>query len=94
MNIEHIQENKAHGYFVATENSVKAGTISYVMSGEKKLIIEHTIVNPSYEGHGLGKKLVFAVVNYARSNNLKILPVCTFAKAVFDKTPEIQDVLF
>jgi predicted GNAT family acetyltransferase len=94
MNIDHIQENKAHGFFVATENSTEAGKISYVMSGETKLIIEHTVVDPAYEGHGLGKKLVFAVVDYARTNNLKILPVCTFAKAVFDKTPEIQDVLF
>ena len=94
MNIDHIQENKTRGYFVATENSVEAGTISYVMSGETKLIIEHTIVKPTYEGHGLGKKLVLAVVDYARANNIKILPECSFARALFDKTPEIQDVLF
>jgi predicted GNAT family acetyltransferase len=93
MNINHIKDDKC-GCFIATENAVEVGRITYVMSGETKLIIEHTVVNPAYEGHGLGKKLVFAVVDYARANNLKILPVCTFAKAVFDKTPEIQDVLF
>jgi predicted GNAT family acetyltransferase len=33
-------------------------------------------------------------VQYARENNLKILPLCPFAKSVFDKTEEIQDLLF
>jgi len=94
MNIEHIQKNKKQGYFFATENSKEVGRITYVMSEETKLVIEHTEVNPAYEGHGLGKKLVFGVAEYAKANNLKILPLCTFAKAVFEKTPEIQDVLF
>lgn len=94
MEIQHIQENKKRGYFAASENSTEMGRITYTMAGDTKLIIDHTEVSAAYEGHGLGKKLVFAVVDYARTNNIKILPVCTFAKAVFDKTPEIQDVLF
>jgi predicted GNAT family acetyltransferase len=93
MNINQIEEGN-RGYFVATENSVEVGRITYVMAGPTKLVIEHTEVNPTYEGNGIGKKLVFATVDYARENNLKILPLCTFAKALFDKTPEIHDVLF
>ena len=42
----------------------------------------------------VGKKLVMAVVQYARVNNLKIIPLCPFAKSVFDKTKEIQDLIF
>lgn len=94
MNIEHIQKNKKQGYFVATENLKEVGRITYVMSEETKLVIDHTEVGPEQEGHGIGKKLVLSVVEYARANKLKILPLCTFAKVVFDKTPEIQDVLF
>lgn len=93
MNINHIAEDK-RGYFIAVENSVEVGRIVYVMAGDTKLVIEHTEVNPTYEGNGIGKKLVFAVVEYAREHGLKILPLCTFAKAIFDKTPEIKDVLF
>lgn len=33
-------------------------------------------------------------LTYARENNLKIIPLCPFAKSVFDKTQEIQDLLF
>ena len=93
MDIHHINEG-TKGYFLAIENSIEVGRITYVMTTEIKLVIEHTVVNPAYEGNGIGKRLVFAVVDYARDNQLKILPVCTFAKVVFDKTPEIQDVLF
>ena len=93
MDINHTQEGR-HGNFIATENSVEVGRIVYVMAGEKKLIIEHTEVNPAFEGKGIGKRLVYAVVDYAREHNIKILPLCSFAKALFEKTPEIQDVLF
>jgi predicted GNAT family acetyltransferase len=33
------------------------------------------------------------VVLFARENNIKIIPLCPFAKSVFDKTEEIRDVL-
>jgi len=36
---------------------------------------------------------VAAAVDYARTNGWKILPLCPFAKSVFDKTPEYADVL-
>lgn len=93
MNINHIEEGKT-GYFFAAEDSVEVGRITYVMAGDTKLVIEHTEVNPTYEGNGIGRKLVFAVVDHAREHQLKILPVCVFARALFDKIPEIQDVLF
>jgi uncharacterized protein len=35
-----------------------------------------------------------AAVDYARKNQIKVIPLCRFAKSVFDKTPEIKDVLY
>jgi hypothetical protein len=37
--------------------------------------------------------MVAQAVTYARENNIKIIPLCPFAKKVFDKTPEFRDVL-
>jgi uncharacterized protein len=34
------------------------------------------------------------IVKFAREKNIKILPLCSFAKSVFDKMEEIRDVLF
>ncbi len=93
ININHIAGDKK-GYFTATGNSVEVGRITYVMAGDTKLVIEHTEVNPTHEGNGIGKKLVLAVVDYAMAHDLKILPVCPFAKALFEKMPELSPVLF
>lgn len=76
------------------EGDVFAGELVYKWSGTKKFIIEHTEVAENFEGKGIGKKLVLEAVEYARKNLLKILPLCTYAKSVFDKTPELKDVVF
>ncbi|RZK82303.1 MAG: N-acetyltransferase [Pedobacter sp.] len=93
MKIEHTDDKK-RGFFLANDNGVKAGKMDYVWAGENKFIIEHTEASPEYSGKGIGKKLVYEAVAFARSKNVKILPLCTFAKSVFDKNPDIADVLF
>lgn len=59
-----------------------------------KLIIDHTEVDSSLKGKGVGYRLVEASVQYARDNQIKIIPLCPFAHAVFKKNAEYHDVLF
>ena len=68
--------------------------MTYTWAGQNKFIIDHTEVSSNFKGLGIGKEMVYAAVNFARKNNLKILPLCPFAKAIFDKNNEIKDVLF
>lgn len=82
------------GYFEATEDGKEAGKMTYTWAGDSKFIIDHTEVNEGFNGKGVGKKLVMAAVEYAKNSNLKIIPLCPFAKSVFDKTEAIRDVLF
>lgn len=90
MEIQHFDDGKK-GHFKAVEGDVEAGMMTYVWAGEDKFIIEHTIGNPEFKG--VGRKLLDKAVEYARDKNLKIIPLCPFAKKMFDKTPEIHDVL-
>ena len=69
------------------------GHCFFVFAGEDKIIIDHTEVNQGNEGKGFGKKMVTKAVEFAREKGIKILPLCPFAKSVFDKTPEFRDVL-
>lgn len=87
----HVRED--HGHFFFEDNNNKAAIIFYKYKDEHVIIITHTETNTGYEGQGLGKKLVHAVVEYARANNLKIIPECPFAKKIFDTTPGYADVL-
>ncbi|MDQ6529141.1 GNAT family N-acetyltransferase [Flavobacterium sp. LHD-85] len=93
MEIQQINDTR-RGHFEAIEDGKEAGKMTYTWAGDSKFIIDHTEVSPDFNGKGVGKKLVMAAVDYARANNLKIIPLCPFAKSVFDKVPEIHDVLF
>ncbi|MFZ3275020.1 MAG: GNAT family N-acetyltransferase [Lutibacter sp.] len=55
--------------------------------------MDHTNVDIKLKGQGAGKKLVIKAIEFARENGLKILPLCTFAKSVFDKEIAFRDVL-
>lgn len=89
-----LEREEAKGRFVAKENGVVAGEMTFSQAGTDKIIIDHTEVNPEFKGKGVGKEMVYAAVDFARTNNMKILPLCPFAKATFDKNTDIQDVLF
>ncbi|QGK74658.1 GNAT family N-acetyltransferase [Flavobacterium sp. SLB02] len=93
MEIQQTNDTR-RGYFEAIEDGKEAGKMTYTWAGDSKFIIDHTEVSPDFNGKGVGKKLVMAAVEYARANNVKIIPLCPFAKSVFDKVEEIHDVLF
>ena len=81
------------GEFIATFDGNKAGVMTYSWAGADKIIIDHTEVEPAYNGKGVGKEMVYKAVEFARENNLKIIPLCPFATATFKKNEEIRDVL-
>ena len=87
------QEHGAKGAFFIEEDGEWVAEMTYQKSGEDTIIIDHTEVDESLEGKGIGKDLVKAGVEFARKNNLKIVAQCSFAKKIIDKTPEFQDVL-
>ncbi len=66
--------------------------MTYTMAGETRMIIDHTGVEDELRGTGAGKKLVKAGVEFAREKGFTVLPLCPFAKAIVDNTPEYQDV--
>ena len=93
MNEVQVKINDKKGSFFIEIEGKQEAEMTFVFAGEDKIIIDHTGVNPGNEGKGLGKQLVAQAVTYARENNIKIIPLCPFAKKVFDKTPEFQDRL-
>lgn len=92
MEIKLVDES-TKGYAIAKENETTAGKMTYSKASTEFIIIDHTEVDPSFKGKGVGKQLLYKIVEMAREKNIKILPLCPFAKAMFEKLPDIQDVL-
>lgn len=90
--IKQIKEG-TKGRFAAIDESKEAGAIFYTSAGETKMILDHTEVDDAYRGQSIGKKILMYIVEFARKNNIKIIPLCPYAKSVFDKTESIRDVL-
>ena len=89
--IEH--EHTGHrGAFFVEEDGRRLAELSYTVAGSK-VILDHTDVDDSLRGTGTGRKLVAAAVDWAREEEVRLLPLCPFARSVFDKTPEFGDVL-
>ncbi len=68
--------------------------MTWFKAGDDHIVIDHTMVDESLKGQGIGRKLLDSIVAMAREENLRIRPECPFVVAVFNKTPELQDILF
>lgn len=92
MEIKHEFDGRKGSFFVE-EGAKRIAEMVYVMAGTKKMIIEHTEVDESLKGQGVGVKLLEALVEFVRKEEIKVIPLCPFAKATFKKRTDLQDVL-
>ena len=93
MLIQNKKVGKKGMFFVEQEGNILAEMV-YSMPSENKMIIEHTEVSDELKGQHVGNQLVQTAVEYARAHDIKIVPLCTFASAVFKRKPEYADVLY
>ncbi len=93
MVIQQKQEGSKGSFYVDEAGTVLA-EMTYSMTGTSLMIIDHTEVDDALKGKNVGYQLVQAAVEYARSNDIKIIPLCPFAHSVFKKkAAEFGDVL-
>ena len=92
MLIQHKQVGGKGMFYVGQDGAILAELV-YTKPAANKMIIEHTEVDDTLKGKGIGQQLVHTAVEYARNHQMKIIPLCPFAKAIFDKKPAYADVL-
>ena len=88
-----IEETDTNGAAFIETDKIKLAEMTYSIASPNLIIIDHTDVGVSLKGQGVGKKLLLKIVEKARDQNIKIMPLCPFAKSVFDKEESLQDVL-
>ena len=85
--IELQLDEKRHGGFYIMDGTEQLGEMEISIDGDE-LTVYHTEVEPKAEGKGLAKKLLAAMVDHARKNGLRVIPLCPFVHAQFKRHPE------
>lgn len=69
------------------EDGTKVGEM-IVEIKDTKMTVYHTEVDEDREGNGFATMLLNEMVGFARSNKLKVVPLCVFVRGRFDADPE------
>ena len=79
--------------FVLHLDGERMGTLDYEVPETGVMRIDYVEVAPELRGSGLGRELVQAAVDWARAGNLKIVPICGYARAVITRDPLMRALL-
>lgn len=90
--IQQTEEMGKGKFFVTLENEELA-FLEYSNVKGKVLTLKHTDVSDKLRGKGAGKQLIESAVAFAREQNLKVIPMCPYAKTIFTKNQHLRDVL-
>lgn len=90
-NYEVIHE-EAEGRFVATVSGEESYVL-YRMRDDETIVFEHTYTPTSLRGRGIAGYVVHRALEFARENNLTVIPHCWYVSAFIDRHPEYQGLL-
>ncbi|MEJ1237104.1 GNAT family N-acetyltransferase [Chryseolinea sp. T2] len=88
--IELKLNDQKRGAFVIEENGERFAEMVIAIIGER-LVVYHTEVSEKLRGEGIAAKLLEQMIGYARSNHLKVVPLCQYVHAQFKRHPELYN---
>ena len=87
------EEEAGKGRYVIAAPGGATAEMSYSRVNDGLIIIDHTEVPDAFRGTGTGRRLLERLITDARTAGTRIVPLCPFAKAQFDRHPEWADLL-
>jgi uncharacterized protein len=72
--------------------TTRAGLIRY-WAGPGMVLLVHTEIDPAFEGHGLGERLVAGALADLRARGPKLVPLCRFVRAYLRRHPDQADLV-
>jgi len=81
-------------FYVGESNDNFIAHITYVYKEDNVIAVDHTYVSPKLRGKAIAAKLLAEVVKMAREENLKVIPVCSYAVVKLTRNDEYKDILY
>ena len=83
-----------HGRYVATVDKIDAeAELTFTQRGPGLISADHTGAPDALRGTGAAAALVDYLIADARENGFKIVPLCPYVRARYEKHPDWQDVM-
>jgi predicted GNAT family acetyltransferase len=77
----------SRGAFVLEEGRDRLAEMAFSISASN-MTVYHTEVDDKLRGKGVSTKLFNLMVDYARTNALKVVPLCAYVHAQFQRHPD------
>ena len=87
MEIKRSETGSRGLYEIYGDNGEKAGEMTYAVEAGR-IVIEHTGTEEAFKGQGVASQLAKRAIEDAKAGGYKIVPVCSFVAAYFQKHPE------
>jgi predicted GNAT family acetyltransferase len=90
--IEREELNGVHE-FVLRIDGERRGFLEFTRPDVGVMRIEYVEVSPELRGSGVGKQLVEKAVAFATEASLRVVPICSYARAVIQRDPAMSAAL-
>ncbi len=81
-------------FYIGEEEQSPLAEMTYVNSGDKLIIIDHTEVSEALKGQGAGRLLLKELTDWVRGEGKKIMPLCPYAKVQMERNEEYHDLIY
>lgn len=92
LSIEREELNGVHE-FVLRIDGERRGFLAFTRPEVGLMRIEYVEVEPELRGTGLGRQLVAKAVEFARDAKLRVVPICSYARAVIQRDPAMAETM-
>jgi uncharacterized protein len=81
-------------FYIGNSEKDSLAKVTYQLDKSGNFILDHTFVSVELRGQKIAQKLVKEMVEFARKEGKKIIPLCSYAVAEFERNSDYQDVLY
>lgn len=93
ISITRSEDGSKGRYEARVEGHDGVGELTFSRMSPTKIIADHTSVDESLRGLGVAGALVERLIADARAEDFRIIPLCPFVKARYQRHPEWSDVM-
>lgn len=88
--VNHLKEKQL--FYIDIEN--QRATLTYIMEKENVMNFMSTYVPDSFRGKGIAAKLVKEGLHYAKENNFRVIPACSYVYSFIKNHQEYKPLVF